>query len=195
MARLEDIQAGGANKIVRAHETDPSLVRCEFRRKDPSVRGTFLLQKIANIFFPEIVPRPVSFGQEQSTGKFYMDVERVALDAKHLRLYHPPEEANAHELEYYYKRYRDSSDEGKRIEALFEEAGFPFDSTSANFTLAENKIRHIDTSPPWLFEDPRSGHKSYDEKKLRAKIASISDPAQREEAADALREIINMENK
>ena len=125
-----------------------------------------------------------------------MDVERVALDALHLRaMSRQPglvkntavlTEHNEHEIDYYEQRY-DSSEikehQDNTVKRL-EDIGFHAERMGLNWTLAENKVRYLDMGSPWFDKE-----NLIDFKKLDEAIKNLSDENKRKEARTLFREL------
>lgn len=216
MARLEDIKARGASKEVVAHEKDRDLVRCFFhteplepnpaksRMTQERARGTFLLQRLANIFLPDVIPAPRTFGYDEKSGRYYMDVQRIPLDAFHLKYQANEEEEvtgrkeqagdapehNWHELEHYVRQY-DAEAKNERMNetlATLKALGFKeIDDDISNWTLAENKVRFLDMPAPWYDDDEQEPH--FDLVKLERSVSALKDPGIRTEARAILEEL------
>jgi len=128
------------------------------------------------------MPVAHSFGRDEKTGEYYMDVERIALDAKHLAFHdsneqkYParPPEHNRHELDYYGLRYSDEIQKMRDIGLTMDnEMGFPIDSSyGVNWTLAENKLKYLDMGRPW---SDNTGSVFYSPIKLNNAIESLQD--------------------
>jgi len=161
MARLEDITAAGSHKNAEILKENPDVIRLTFKYgNERDAMGVYLCGKLANILFPEVMPKLLGIGKDD-TGKFYIDAERVALDALHLEaqadLNMPKkaarrfrEEHNSHEKVYYKRRAGNESSRMEEITRNFEDAGLPFDAHPYNWTLAENKVRNIDFKSAWM---------------------------------------------
>ena len=206
MARLEDIAAHGKDKVVTPLDGDPRLVRCMFKnRADKNIeklaRGTHLLQKIANIMFPELMPKVVAFGQDPATNDYFMDVERAELDALHLHTYETPfqhkrpdaTEHNTHELEYYKKRYGRTSHRRDRLLERVEQAGFPVEFYERNWSLAGGKTKYLDMEAPWSSKN-KGMVRRYDPVALEKSISMIADLAKHNAAQTLLKELLELES-
>lgn len=200
MARLEDIQAGGGEKKVHALKDDPHVVRAVFRspsRKD--AYATFLRGRLAYLFFPDDVPRPLKFGQDDA-GQYYMDIERVPLDALHLQRQIERNmsaasrglletENNEHELTYYRLKEMNQRRERGDMAIMFNRAGLPLDTDDYNWSMAENTVRNLDLRAAWI--GPAS-KRTFDREKIEAHIATL-DSERKRDATDILNELLKLE--
>lgn len=202
MAKLEDIKAEGAHKTVEVLKDNPDVVRATFKYADRAeAYGTYLCGKLANIFFPRVMPKILNFGQDKS-GKYYIDSERVALDALHLqaqaernmskrKISSLKTERNAHEIDFYQKRGGDSFQSMFHISNDFASTGLPFDAHPYNWTFAENQIKNVDFKSAWM--DPGRRHvRVFNEDRIRVFISKLNEREQKE-ALLILNELIALE--
>ena len=203
---MEDIKMAGAQKKVEPLKDNPNVVRATFRAPHyEQAYGTYLLGKLSNILFPGVLPKALAFGQRDS-GEYYMDLERLPLDAMHLNMQAERNrsemskkalaklaaEHNAHEITYY-KHVRGEQFEARMdISASFRDAGLPFDSYPFNWTFAEGRLRNVDMKAPWIDPDNRKG-RHFDPEKIRAKIATLNSAEEQRQAAVLLEELLALE--
>lgn len=204
MSRLEDIKAAGAQKDVEVLKDNPDVVRATFKNPEHhQAYSTYLTGKLAHIFFPDIVPKVLAFGQRQDSGRYYMDVERVPLDAMHLKLQAGRNmskearadidaEQNAHELEYYTHKYGKLFSKFREISASFRDAGLTFDPYPLNWTLADNRTRNVDFKSGWM-NAPVEGGRQFNPENIRSKISTLPTEKQKREASAILDELIGLE--
>lgn len=205
MARLEDIIAEGSHKTVEPIKDNPNAVRATFRMRDyGNAYGTYLLGKLSNILFPDVMPKLLAFGKH-SDGSYYMDIERVALDVLHLQqqalehMYMFPkkldslyEENNEHEITYYKRKIKGAEQELTEITKRFADAGLPFDPHAMNWTHAENRVRNVDFKSAWM--DAEKTHRHFDPDKIRAHIALLGEE-KRKDAEALLGELLALEKR
>lgn len=198
MARLEDIRSIGGQKRVEAHAEEPTLVRSTFHMKEgvteAQCRGTFLLQRLANILLPGVMPNAHSFGRDEKTGEFYMDIERVDLDVLHLEAHEPLNENgavehNEHERLFYQRRLHDVAGENAAIVQKLENAGFTVDylSGNINWSFAGGNIKYLDSVQPW-----DHGTLMFRPDRLRRAIDDLEDAEHREEALAIFYELMEL---
>lgn len=188
----------GGRKQVEAVPEDPTRLRYVFQESDVRLaRGTYLMQRITHLLFPQTVPAAYEFFLDPASGRFGMTVERVSLDAAHVahqlrarRL--PDEDHHAHVVEYYEDRYSES-EEFERAGDAFEKAGVHIDPYIGNWTLAEGGTRNVDVSAPWIDKGLHL-KRTFDADKLRAAIAGLAEPA-RTEAQTAFDELLSLETQ